>query len=195
VKARVEKLKAMKVALVSSDADHTEVTFDAGDSVNPTMADGLRQQLRGFFQVYWSESYGRLLTMKPGDHFELTTVPEGYVLKATSGTTKVVLNMDATYRITRTNFETSQMSAEATPGFVPGDDGLLRLRRFDETVTMGESKIVIKINFDYQRVGVYDIPQHIQMVVPGSYSFDYTLSGCEVKEAKADVAATPASKN
>jgi hypothetical protein len=191
MKARLEKLKATKIAIVSSDADHTDVKFDPEDAT----AGGLRQQLQGFFQIFWSMSYGRLLAVKPGDHFELTTVPEGYVVKSTAGATKVVINMDEKYRITGTTVESPQMSAEATPGFVAGEDGLLRLRRFDETIIFGESKVVIKVNLDYQRVGVYDIPQHVQMAVPGSYSFDYALSGCEVKEAKVDAAAAPASKN
>ena len=179
-KVRLEKLKDMKISVVSRDAGHTDVKIDS-DNASNGLTDGLRQQLQGFFQIYWSQSHGRLLMVKREDHFELTTGPEGYLLKIQTGSTKVVLEMNKTYLITRTSLETPQMSAVATPGFVAGEDGLFRLRSFDETIDMGSSKMVINVNLDYQRVGTCDVPQHIRMALPGSVSFDYTLGGCEVK--------------
>jgi hypothetical protein len=98
-----------------------------------------------------------------------------------SGSAKVAIEMNKAYLITRTSFETPQMSAVATPGFAAGEDGLLRLRSFDETVDLGSTKMVLNVNFDYQRVGVYDVPQHVSMALPGSFSFEYTLGSCEVK--------------
>jgi hypothetical protein len=192
VKPRLAKLKGIKIAVVSADADHTEVTIDAGDLDNANLSDGIRKQLQGFFQIYWSQSYGRLFVVKPGDHFELSTAPEGYVVKTARGASKVVIEMDRAYRITRTSLETPQMSAVAAPGFMSGEDGLLRLRSIDETINLGASKMVLNINLDYQRVGVYDIPQHVHMALPGSYSFDYTLNGCE---AKGGSAVAPTLKN
>ena len=189
-KARVEKLKSMKITVVSRDAEHTEVKVDS-DNASNGLTDGLRQQLQGFFQIYWSQSYGRLLVVKPEDHFELTTRPEGYLLKIHTGSAKVAIEMNKSYLITRTNFETPQMSAVATPGFVAGEDGLLRLRSLDETIDMGSTKMVVNVTLDYQRVGVYDVPQHFSMALPGSFSFEYTLGGCEVKGDSA----TPTSKN
>jgi hypothetical protein len=190
-KARLAKLKGMKIAFVSADEDHTEVKFDAGDLGNATLTDGIRNQLQGFFQIYWSQSYGRLLVVKPGDHFELNPAAEGYVVKAARGASKVAIEMDRAYRITRTSIESPQMSAVAMPEFVSGEDGLLRLRSLDETVNLGETKMVLSLNLDYQRVGVYEVPQHIHVGLPGSVSFDYTLSGCEVKGDRG----TPALKN
>jgi hypothetical protein len=187
-KVRLEKLKDMKITVVSRDAEHTDVKIDS-DNASKGLTDGLRQQLQGFFQIYWSQSYGRLLVVKPEDHFELTTGPEGYLLKIHTGSTKVVLEMNKTYLITRTSLETPQMSAVSTPGFVAGEDGLLRLRSLDETIDMGSSKMVVNVNFDYQRVGAYDVPLHMSMALPGSFSFDYTLGGCEVKGDSA--ASTP----
>jgi hypothetical protein len=179
-KARLEKLKAIKIAVVSRDGEHTEVKIDS-DNAPSGLSDGLRQQLQGFFQIYWSQSYGRLLAVKPDDHFEFTTGPDGYLLKVLSGVTKVAIEMNKTYQITHTSVETPQMSAVATPGFVAGQDGLFRLRSFDETINMGSSKMVVNVTLDYQRVGVYDVPQHVGMALPGSFSFEHTLGGCEVK--------------
>jgi hypothetical protein len=179
-KERVAKLKDMKISVVTSDADHTEVKIDS-DNAPSGLIDGLRQQLRGFFQMYWSEAYGRLLVVKREDHFELTEEPEGYVLKKENGSTKVSIEMNKSYLITRTSFETPQMSAVAKPGFAKGDDGLLRLRSLDQAIDMGATKMVVNIALDYQRVGGYDIPQHLSMALPGSFSFEYTLSGCDMK--------------
>lgn len=189
-KARLEKLKNMKITVVSRDVEHTEVQVDS-DSAPSGVIDGLRQQLQGFFQIYWSESYGRLLVVKPEDHFELTPGSEGYLLKMHTGSTKVAIEMNKSYLITHTSFETPQMSAVATPGFVAGEDGLLRLRSLDETIDLGSSKMVVNVKLDYQRVGAYDVPQHVSMALPGSFSFDYTLGGCEVKGDSA----APALKN
>ena len=189
-KVRLQKLRDMKISVVSRDADHTEVKIDS-DNASDGLTDGLRQQLQGFFQIYWSESYGRLLVVKPEDHFELTTGPEGHLLKMHTGSTKVTIEMNKSYLITHTSFETPQMSAVATPGFVAGEDGLLRLRSLDETIDMGSSKMVVNVTLDYQRVGAYDVPQHFSMALPGSFSFEYTLGGCEVKGDSA----TPTSKN
>ncbi len=68
------------------------------------------------------------------------------------------------------------MTAVAKPGFKPGEDGLLRLRSLDETISLGSTKMVVSVNYDYQRVGVYDVPLHMNMALEGSFSFDYTLS-------------------
>jgi hypothetical protein len=179
-KERTAKLKAMKISLVTRDAEHTEVKIDS-DNASNGLTDGLRQQLQGFFQIYWSEAYGRLLVVKPEDHFGLTAGPEGYLLKTQAGSTKVTIEMNKAYLITRTSFETPQMSAVAIPGFARGEDGLLRLHSLDQTIDMGATKMVVNTALDYQRVGSYDIPQHLSMALPGSFSFEYTLSGCEVK--------------
>lgn len=179
-KARIEKLKSIKISVASEDANHTEVKVDAQNAPANTLSDGLRMQLQGFFQMYWSEAYGRLISQR-GDKFELTTTPEGYSVKTTDGGAKVSVDMDKSYLITGFELESPQMNAVVKPQFKPGEDGLLRLRNIDETVDMGSSKMVVSVAFDYQKVGVYDIPQHINMSLPGSYSFDYTLTGCEVK--------------
>jgi hypothetical protein len=89
--------------------------------------------------------------------------------------------MDKTYLITRTTIESPEMNAVAKPGFKPGEDGLLRLRSLDETINIGAIKMAVNVSFDYQKVGVYDVPLHMNMALAGSFSFDYTLTGCEVK--------------
>ena len=89
-KERVAKLKDMKISVVTRDADHTEVKIDV-DTAPKGLTDGLRNQIQGFFQMYWSEAYGRLLVVKREDHFELTTGPEGYLLKTQAGATKVTM--------------------------------------------------------------------------------------------------------
>ncbi len=181
-KARLAKLKTAKIAFVSKGATQTEVKVDAPDGF-ASMADGLRQQLDGFFQMYWSESYGRMLTAKPEESFELTSTPNGYKLKSATGSTKVELDMDKAYVITGETLASPQMNAVMTPGFKPGSDGLLRLRSLDETIDFGPSKMVVNVSLDYQKVGEFDVPQHVRMALPGSFAFNYTFVGCEVKGA------------
>jgi hypothetical protein len=190
VKARIVKLKNVKISVISRDAEHTDVTVDAGELPANTLTDGLRQQLQGFFQMYWSLSYGQLMA-KRGSTFQLTTTPEGYSVKSAEGPMKVSIDMDKAYLITGFGLESQQINATVKPGFKPGDDGLLRLRRIQETVDLGASKMVVDVSFDYQKLGAFDIPQHINMSLPGSFSFDYTLTGCEVKGGTAP---TPAAK-
>jgi hypothetical protein len=190
VKARLAKLKNIKISVISRDAYHTDVKADAGETPSNSVTDGLRQQLQGFFQMYWSMSYGQLMA-KRGSMFQLTALPEGYSMKSAAGPMKVSIEMDKAYLITSFGLESPQLSATVKPGFKHGDDGLLRLRSINETVDMGATKMFVNVSFDYQKVGVYDIPQHIDMSLPGSFSFDYTLTGCEVK---ADAAAPTTAK-
>jgi hypothetical protein len=179
-KARLEKLKSVKISVVSRDAEHTDVKVEGADSLSNGISDGLRQQLQGFFQIYWSIAYGQMLLTRE-DHYELMAVPEGYKMTVAAGSTKTAVEMDKAYLITRSTIESPDLNAVAKPGFKPGEDGLLRLRSLDETVNMGATKMVVSVNFDYQKVGVYDVPLHMNMALEGSFSFDYTLTGCEVK--------------
>ncbi len=178
IKARIARLNAFHISVVTHDADHTEVKVDDSDASLSTVTDGLRQQLSGFFQMYWSIGYGALMA-KRGDPFQLIATPEGFTEKSGSGATKVSVYMDKAYLVTGFDLESLQMNATVKPGFKPGEDGLLRLRRIQETVDMGATKIVVDVTFDYQRIGAFDIPNHINMALPGSYNFDYTLSSCQ----------------
>jgi hypothetical protein len=179
-KARLEKLKATKMTVVSTGSTQTEVKVQADDSTPGSLVDGLKQQLQGLFQIYWSEAYGRLVP-KRGDTFELSTRPAGYLVKATAGPMKTTIAMDKNYLITQFGATSEQLNADTKPGFVAGTDGLLRLRQIDETVDLGASKMVIAVSLDYQKVGAFEVPQHVAMSLPGSFRFDYTLSGCVVK--------------
>jgi hypothetical protein len=184
-KARLEKLKASKIEVVSKGAAQTDVKVDGADGFG-SLQDGLRQQLGGFFQMYWSESYGKMLAAKPDEAFELTTTPEGYKLKSATNGVKVELNMDKAYVITGESVVAPQMNASVTPVYKPGDDGLLRLRSMDETVELGATKMVISVSLDYQKVGAFEVPQHVRMALPGSFAFNYTFVHCDVKGPEND---------
>lgn len=181
-KSRLEKLKAIKISIASQGAEKTDVKVEVGDTASNGITDGLRMQLRGFFQVFWSEGYGRMIP-KRGEIFTLTSTPNGYSVKTSAGPMKASFDMDEALLITSMDVESPQLSAVATPTFKPGDDGLLRLRNVDETIDMGASKMVVDMGFDYQRVDSFDIPQHLSLGLPGSFRFDYTLTGCQVTAA------------
>jgi hypothetical protein len=181
--ARVAKLKSLKISFVST-SDKTDVKID-GPEVSQSLSDGLRQQLEGFFQSFWSLAYASVLQSKPDDPFELTKVPSGYLIKSTSGTTKVEMEMDKAYLLTAMRVNSPQMVAAMKTVYKPGADGLFRLYGIDETVSFGETKVVVNMGLDYQTVENFEIPQHLSMSIPGSYSFDYTMKSCDVK-ASAD---------
>jgi hypothetical protein len=189
-KARLATLKTIKISVTSRGAEHTDVSVDGPTTPAKTLTDGLRLQLQGFFQMYWSEAYGNLIA-KRGDVFQLTTTPGGYAVNMTSGIGKVAVQMDSAFLITSFSLQSPQLSAVVTPQFKPGDDGLLRLRVVDETIDMGPSKLLVNVALDYQKAGIYDVPHHMSMGMPGSYNFDYTLTGCE---AKAAASAPPAAQ-
>jgi hypothetical protein len=88
-----------------------------------------------------------------------------------------------------------QLNAVIKPNFKAGTDGLLRLSSAEETIEMGETKMVVDFGWDYQKISGFDIPQQLHMALPGSFAFDYTLTGCEVNAAKpaATVVPTPPS--
>lgn len=62
-------------------------------------------------------------------------------------------------------------------------------RVVDETILMGETKLVVALSLDYQKVGVYEVPQHVSLSMPGSFRFDYTLNQCVVEGTKVVVSA------
>ena len=181
VKARVEKLKSMKINITSQDADHTDLKIEAAETPSNSITDGLRMQMRGFFQMYWSLGFGQLMG-KRGEAFELIKTPDGYSEKTNAGAMKVAVEMDKAYLVTGFDLQSPQLSAQVKPGFKAAEDGLLRLRSIDETIDMGSSKMVVSIHFDYQTVRVFAVPQHLTISVPGSYSFDYTMTGCQVSD-------------
>lgn len=184
-KAREEKLKTIKVAMISKSAAETEVKVDAPDELS-SMGEGIRQQLNGFFQMYWSMNYGRVLTKTPADTFKLMKTPDGYTVKGMQGLQRVEVDVDRANIVTGARFLSPQMNVFLAPGFRPGADGLLRLRTLVESTDFGSSKIVIGMSIDYQTVGAFEVPQHIRMATPGSFSFNYTFVGCEVKGTAED---------
>ena len=192
VRQRIQKLSTIHISVVTRGATDTDVKVEASDSTPAfdSVTDGLKLQLQGFFQMYWSEAYGRLIA-KRGDKFTLERTADGYVQKASDGLSEVSIVMNKEFVITEYGLKSPQMSAEVTPTFKPGADGLLRLRQVDQTTDIGPSKLVVSIKFDYQNVQSYEVPQHITMELPGSYSFDYTLTDCKVNSAPA-AAETPA---
>jgi len=84
------------------------------------------------------------------------------------------------------------MNASVTPVYKTGEDGLLRLRSMEETIELGATKMVIDLDIDYQKVGEYEVPHHVRMALPGSFAFNYTFVGCQVKGPGNDA---PAGKN
>lgn len=190
-KARTEKLKQIKISVASRGGTNTTVNVTGGDAAG-NMSNGIEQQLRGFFQMYWSEAYGDLLAKK-GDAFQLTTTSDGYVQSSAPGGTSVSVTMNREFLITEFAVHLPQFNATVKPTFEAGTDKLLRLRKINQVTEMGTSKLEVNIGFDYQKVGAYEIPHHLEMSVPGSYSFLYTLDGCKVDEPAAVAsAATPA---
>ena len=185
-KARVEKLEQLKISVVTRGAADTNVNV-SGPDAPANLTSGIQMQLRGFFQMYWSEAYGDLIAKK-GDPVELTTTGEGYVENTTAGAMKVSVTMNKSFLVTEVNVQSPQLSAITKPSFEPGADGLLRLRKVDQITEMGTSKLAVIIAFDYQKVGSYDFPQHLEMSLPGSYTFHYTLSGCKADSDLAPVA-------
>jgi hypothetical protein len=183
MKARMAKMKQATVAVTTTGPQNTTVTVDADPSLT-IIRQGLQEQLEGFFQMYWAESYGRLLP-RPGDAFELAHTADGYVEKTSEGPGKVTVQLDKALRVTRFQFQSPQITMDVTPGFRPGTDGLLRLHTIDQTVTLGKSSRTLHVDLDYQKVRGFDIPQHITMAVPSAYTFNYTLSGCQVKASTA----------
>src|SRR5258708_26681109 len=79
-KARLEKLKTIKISFLSRDVEHTEVQIDSDNALNG-VTDGVRQQLQGFFKIYCSQSYEPLFCVKPNNHFEPTTRHTSYLIQ------------------------------------------------------------------------------------------------------------------
>ena len=186
VKARIAPLKLMQITVVSTDATHTNVTVSGADTKAAQLADGLKQQLQGFFQIYWSFAYGRLLPSDK-DQFVLTSGSDGYDIALKTGANTAIIHMDPTFAVTHSAAGMPQMDADITSEFKPGDDKLLRMRRVHELVNMGAStRMELQLDVDYQTAGKFEVPQHVSLAVPGAYTFDYSLTNC-----KADPLAPP----
>lgn len=190
VKARMESFKKLQIAVVSKDAAHTDVNISGTDSITTPASQGLQQQLQGFFQIYWSTVYGTTLPM-PKDKFRLTSNAAGYTVETDSGASTSSTHMDPSFAADHSIFDSPQMKAEITYKFSPGDDNLLRLRRVHEIITIGTSRMEIEVNVDYQAAGKYEVPQHIDMTIPGAYSFHYLLTNCKVDPAASEQTPAP----
>jgi hypothetical protein len=178
-KASMDKLRAIKMYITSRGADDTELKVDNVPSDAGPLGDSFRQQLQGFFQLYWNEAYGGILP-KRGGTFELVTMPSGYQVKQTSGATKISIDMDKAYLVTSFSVLSPESTTVQKPNFKPGGDGLLRLSGLDQTTDIGSTKVVVSVGIDYQRVNGYDIPQHMKVTAPGSGTFDWIMTGCQV---------------
>lgn len=192
VKPRLEKLKLARISFVARDQQTAEVKVEQLDSSYSSISDSLTQQLQAFFQIYWAEAYGRLF-LRRGEAFELSTTRDGYEETSSTGEASVSVAINKAFLITHLSLHSPGVDTGVTPGFKAGADGLMRLRHMEETVELGSSAVVVlDVDLDYQKVGDYEVPQHIVVSVPGSFSFDYTFSGCEVTSP--GEAATSASK-
>jgi hypothetical protein len=179
VKARLQKFKAIQMHVVSRDATHTDVTITGADPSISTVSDGLRQQLGGFFQTYRSLGFAQFLGEK-SKPFQLTSNTNGYEVTSGSEDSKSAVEIDKAFLVTQFSFVSPQMNAVMKPKFQAGSNGLLRLSSIDETIDMGATKMVVNFGWDYQKIDGYDIPQHLHIALPGSFAFDYTLTGCKV---------------
>ncbi len=192
IKARLQKFKAIRIRVISHGIDHTDVDVTAVDPSISTAGDGLRNQLEGFFKVYWSEAYGQFLA-KRGEAFQIAPTAEGFEETADAGAGKVVVEINKAFLVTQLSLNMPQLSAVIKPSFEPTADGLLRLKGAEETIEMGATKMVVDFGWDYQKVSGFDIPQHLHMALPGSFAFDYTLTSCDVNGAKPEVTVFPPS--
>ncbi|HKO17516.1 MAG TPA: hypothetical protein VJU82_01380 [Acidobacteriaceae bacterium] len=182
VKARLATLKKMQIAVVSKDAAHTDVTISSTDSGTAQVSEGLLQQLKGFFQIYWSAAYGNSLPREKED-FHLTSGTDGYTVEAKAGASTSSIHMDSSLVVDHMTLDEGQMNADIRPTFNPGDDNLLRLRSEHQAINMGTSRMEIDVDLDYQTVGKFDVPQHVTLAIPGAYAFDYLLTNCKVDSA------------
>jgi hypothetical protein len=189
---RLEKLKLVRISFAARDGQAAEVKVEQPDSSAASISDGLSQQLQAFFQIYWAEAYGRLF-FRRGEAFELVTTRDGYEERSSDGETSVSVAMNKAFLVTHLSLHSPGTASDVTPGFKAGADGLLRLRHLEQALDLGYSRVVVlDVDLDYQKVGDYEVPQHITVSVPGSFAFDYTFSGCEVTAP--GVAPAPAGK-
>lgn len=176
----VKALNAISIHVDSPSEGETTVAVAVPQDMSPKVAEpfktGFHDMFTGFFQMYWPFATGEMLP-KRESVFELTKEDAGYLITYDKGG-KVMAHLGKDSDMTLISVDSPALKADMKTHFAAGPDGLLRLRTLDELVTMGESRMNVHIGLDYQHVDGLDVPEHINMSMPGSYSFDFTLTGC-----------------
>lgn len=183
-KAQMEQMKNMKLSFVSTGEKQTEVKVDLPPTAPPNLSNGLQQQVQGLMQTYWSLGYGDFFP-KDGEAYELAAEADGYSINETKDGTKAKLSLNKDYQITGLTVDSTPIAMDMKTTFAKEDDNLLHVRQLNESVSLGDTKMVVTIGLDYQKVSGFYLPQHASMSV-GPLEFDYTLANCVVT-AKKDV--------
>jgi hypothetical protein len=184
---RLKTLQGLKVRSHAARGNAIELTLQWTDGKLDTkqqMEDGLKQMVGGFYQMYWpmvaSSSFS-----KASDYTRIDPEPNGGAkLYSSSQNMSLVVTIDKDSTPTHLSLESPVMNGTfdfqytPSPRPVPGD--LRRISAITASEKIGDSAFNLKLDLDYQEVGGFNVPRHVNFGLVGAYSIAMEFSGCSV---------------
>jgi hypothetical protein len=185
---RLKTLQGVKIHSEAVRGQKTEVTFDwAGGTLDTKdqVEGGIKQMVSGFYEMYWP----MMATFPIGNASEIKEiVPQadgGTLLSLPTEAMKVSFKVDKDNVPTNFSFDSAMMKGSAdlsyqpSPNPIPGD--LRRISGLKVSEVIGTSNINVDIGVDYQTVGGFHIPKHLNFGL-GTISIGMDFSDCSVSK-------------
>jgi hypothetical protein len=194
---RLKTLRGVKVQSEAVRGQKTKFTFDWSGGTLDTkdqLESSIQQMVGGFYDMYWP-----LMASFPIDNAAeiKEIVPQadgGAMLSLPKGAMKISFRVDKDNVPTNFSFENPMMKGSTdfrykpSPDPVPGD--LRRISGLKVSQTVGASNMNVDVGVDYQTVGGFHIPKHVDFGL-GTFAIGMDFSDCSVSK-KIEVA--PATK-
>jgi hypothetical protein len=186
-----DRLKALQAMKIHSDAvrgQKTKFTFDWSGGTLDTkdqLEGGVEKMVGGFYDMYWPMMPS--FPIPKADEIK-EIVPQadgGAMLSLPSAGINVTVIVDKNNVPTNLSFENPMMKGsfdlryQPSPDPVPGD--LRRITGLKVAQSVGTTNSSIRVGVDYQAVGGYHIPKHVDVDL-GSFSIGVDFSDCSVSK-------------
>jgi hypothetical protein len=191
---RLKTLQGVKIHSEAVRGQKAKLTFDWSGGILDTkdqLEGGVRQMVGGFYDMYWP----MMASFPIGNAAEVKEiVPQadgGALLSLPSAAMKVNIVVDKDDVPANLSFENPMMKGsfdfryKPSPEPVPGN--LRRIAGLKASQTIGTSNSNIDLSVDYQTVGGFHIPKHVDLGL-GTFAIGMDFSDCSVSK-KIEVAA------
>ena len=154
------------------------------DSANllKDMHEATEQTLQGFLQ-FWTPFVDGSAVPDNSDGLDVAKTANGYKLHAVTTDTEVTEEMDNQLTLTRFNVVMKQATVNFAPTYSSTAQGLLVNGFLAHILAAGapaEQSQEMHVGIDYQAVGGFQIPSHLNMQVIGSGTFNFNFDDCTV---------------
>ena len=186
---RMLELRGLKTHSQASRGKMAQLTFDwsGGTLDNKDQIEAsMKQMVNGFYQMYWPMIGAFPISKIDKIHEFVPQVDGGVIMTILSSSTSVNLKADKDHLLTHFDFDSPAMKGGAdlhylpSPNPAPGD--LRRISSMNITEQIGTSAMSVEVGLEYQTVGGFHIPQHVDFGISGAYSIGMDFTSCSVSQ-------------